>query len=426
MNHASCLSFARARTQLLTLGIACLASVSAVAQTPAIRIVACDAKVQSLKRGICENKMSAEDFRSFAPGVSWYYDWHFKTDDVPPSGVEMEFFPMAWGDRPADAQGLDDYLRSTNKKPRFVLGINEPNLKDQAFIPPEQTAKFYQKVKAITDRYHVPFVAPNMSLGSPGNGSIKAMDPIEHKEVTYTFMVPFLKAFFFYVGNTEVTATSFHSYGNIGELKWGVEMMHKEFNRPVWVTEYAEWNAGSPKDAREYLIQATDFLERTPYVQGYAWFKERSNNRNISLLEKESGKLTALGEAYVGLPVHDADLYYRIPGKLPAGNYVTLNNMDIMVTSKPGILVTSKGSDSSVEYNIQVDAAGTYSLGLRTFGTGKIEILEKDQSLGSVQVNASEVQTIEAAVNLPAGGQTLRLKVTGSGQILSSIDFARK
>ncbi len=391
--------------------------------TAAIRVVNCDQKVQSHKRGICENKMSEEDFRAFAPGVSWYYNWHFKTDDQPPSDVAMEFLPMAWGDRPESLTGLDTYLQSASKKPRVVLAINEPNLKGQSFITPEQTATLYKKVKEIADRYQLAVVGPNMSLGSPGDGSIKAMDPIENKEVTYTFMVPFLKAFFFYMGDTEVSATSFHSYGNIGELKWAVEMMHKEFNRPVWVTEYADWHAGSPQDAREYVIQATDFLERTPYVQGYAWFKERATNNNISLLEKEPGKLTALGQAYVDMPVHDADLYYHIPGTLPAGNYVAMDHMDIMSTTKNALLLSSKGANSIVDYNIQVDVPGTYNLGLKTLGTGKIEVLENDQVLASTDANASEVQTIPLSITLPAGAQTLRVRFSGNGQILSSLEL---
>src|ERR1043165_10050756 len=56
---------------------------------PGIRVVACDAKVPSKKRGICANKLSAEDFRAFAPAVTWYYNWHYKTDHVPPSDVKM-------------------------------------------------------------------------------------------------------------------------------------------------------------------------------------------------------------------------------------------------------------------------------------------------------------------------------------------------
>ena len=391
---------------------------------PAVRMVGCDEKVQSHKRGVCENKMGEADFRALAPGVSWFYDWHYETADLPPSGVSMEFIPMAWGDRQDSLDGLEKYLQGAAKKPRVVLAINEPNLKDQAFISPEKTAGLYQKIKDIADKYQLSVVGPNMSLGSPTEGSITAMDPIENKQMTYTFMTPFLKAFFFYLGKTDAPALGLHTYGSIGELKWAVDSMHREFHRPIWVTEYAEWNASDDKAERDYLVQATDFLERTPYVAGYAWFKERADNAKISLLA-EPGKLTALGEAYVNLPVHDSDLYYRIPGKLAAGKYVAMDQTDILSNSHNDLLVSSNASGASVDYNIGVDAAGTYKISLRAFGAGKIDLVEKNQVLASAPVGGDEVQTLELSVPLPEGPQTLRISFGGPGMILSSLEFAK-
>jgi len=338
----------------------------------------------------------------------------------------MEFIPMAWGDRPEALEGLDNYLQGAAKKPRVVLAINEPNLKGQAFITPEKTAILYKKIKDIADKYQLTVVGPNMSLGSATGDSITAIDPVENKEMTYTFMVPFLKALYFYMDKADIPALGLHTYGSIGEMKWAVDSLHKEFNCPVWVTEYAEWKASDVKAEREYLIQATDFLERTPYVKGYAWFKERADNAKISLLEKEPGKLSELGEAYVNLPVHDdANLFYRIPGKLSAGKYLAIAQADILSNSHNEILVSADAAGATADYNLQVDAAGPYQLGLRTLATGKIEVLENDQVLGSVEASGSDVHTLPVTVQLPAGPQTLRIRFGASGTILSSIDFAK-
>jgi hypothetical protein len=392
-----------------------------------IRVVACDQKVQSYKRGVCSNHLQQDDFRALAPGVSWYYNWHYETEDTPPSDVAMEFIPMAWGDRPDALDGLDRYLQVATKKPRAVLAINEPNLKGQSFITPEQTATLYKKIKDIADKYQLTVVGPNMSLGSPTDSSITALDPLENKQVTYTFMIPFLKAFDFFLGDLKPPALGLHTYGSIGEMKWAVESMHKEFNCPIWVTEYAEWHASDDNAERDYLIQATDFLERTPYVQGYAWFKERADNTKISLLEQEPGKLTPLGEAYVSLPVHDTNLYYRIPGKLAAGKYVALDQADILSNSHTDLLVTSNAAGASADYNIQVDAAGGYKLSLRVLGTGKIDVMEKDQVIASTTAgDSSDVQTLDIPAQLPAGPQTLRLRFGGSGMIMSSIEFTKQ
>jgi hypothetical protein len=390
-----------------------------------IRVVDCTQKVQSHKRGVCENHMQPDDFRVLAPGVSWYYNWHFETQDKPPDDAAMEFIPMGWGDSIESLDGLSHYLEEADKKPRVVLAINEPNLKGQAFITPEATATLYKKIKDIADKYQLTVVGPNMSLGSPTDSSITAMDPIENKQVTYTFMTPFLKAFDYFLGDIKTPALGLHTYGSIGEMKWAVESMHKEFNCPIWVTEYAEWHASDEAAERDYLIQATDFLERTPYVQGYAWFKERADNHKISLLEPDAGKLTPLGQAYVDLPVHDADLYYRIPGKLAAGKYLAIDQADILANSHNDLLVSASAVGATADYNIQVDAAGSYNLGLRILGTGKVEIVERDQTIASGNASGDEVQTLVIPAQLPAGPQTLRIRFGGSGMILSSIDFSK-
>ena len=414
------------RTLLHPVVVAALLCGTCVMADDAVRIVSCDDKVQSHKRGVCENHLQPEDFRALAPGVSWYYNWHFETEDKPPSDAAMEFIPMAWGDRPESLDGLSHYLEQADKKPRVVLAINEPNLKGQAFISPEQTATLYKKIKDIADKYQLTVVGPNMSLGSPTDSSITAMDPVENKQLTYTFMTPFLKAFDFYLGEVKTPALGLHTYGSIGEMKWAVDSMHKEFNCPIWVTEYAEWHASDEAAERDYLIQATDFLERTPYVAGYAWFKERADNRKISLLEEQAGKLTPLGEAYVALPVHDADLYYRIPGKLAAGKYVAIDQADILSNSHTDLLVSTTAPGASADYNIQADSAGAYKVGLHVFGTGKIDLMEKDQVLASGNASGDEVQTLEIPAQLPAGTQTLRIHFGGSGMILSSILFEKQ
>jgi Glycosyl hydrolase catalytic core/Carbohydrate binding module (family 6) len=243
-------------------------------------------------------------------------------------------------------------------------------------------------------------------------------------------MLPFLKAFTFYLGNTEVPAMAFHSYGSVGELRWGVELLHKQFNCPVWVTEYAQWKVDSPEAERAYLIQTTDFLERTPYVQGYAWFKDRANNNpKISLFEKNPGKLSPLGEAYVALPPHDADLYYRVPGRLQAENYMACDKMEIeqTVDTNGAFRMTSSASDASLDYNIQVDVAGNYNLALRVGGeSAQFDVLQGGKVLGSAASTQKDWHTINVIVPLAVGAQSLRIHTTASNQALNWIEFSKR
>ena len=389
------------------------------------RIVPCDQPVQSYKRGVCENHLSAEDFRALAPGVSWFYNWHYETKDVPPQGVNMEFLPMCWGDSQDRLTGLDQYLNT--HKPRAVLAINEPNLKGQAFIPPEQTAKLFEKIKAIADKHHTPVVGPHMALGSAANESITADDPIENKKMTYTFMVPFLKAVMHYLPSPkDITTIGVHGYGNMGEFTWMSGVLTKEFNTPVWVTEYAWWGVPNEAEALKFMVQSTDLLERSPQVQGYAWFKERvDKNRKISLFQRESGKLTPIGEAYVKMPVHDVDVFYKLPGKLSAGKYVTLKDAQIYPSSDDGGFVdmqAEKGS-ASLEYNVASDVATTYTVRIRASGVDSVTAQNRGLSL---QGNGGkDWKTIETKLQLPKGTSTLKLSFAEKGQRIESIEFVK-
>ncbi len=399
----------------------------------AIRIVGCSEHVQSLKRGVGANHLEAADFRVLAPGVSWYYNWHFEPGQagVPPRDVPIAFLPMSWGDRPESLAGLERYL-AAGHKPRQILAINEPNLRGQSFLPPRQAATLYGKIKTIADRYHIPVTGPQMAIGSAPADSIAAMDPIENKELRYTFMVPYLKAFLYYTDSarSEVSSLGIHPYENAGGLIALTELTHKTFRRPVWITEFnPSTEALSDAEMLAYVIQVTDYMERTPFVAGYAFFKERfEGHPKASLLAQETGKLTPWGAAYVSMPIHDADLYYRIPGRLQAENYVSMDKMDIQPTTDDSGLadMISSGRDAGTDYNLQVDKAGRYALDFRLAGLpGKISVFNGKLLLAEVNVRpvADKWETVTALVRLPAGPQTLRIRYESKGLHINWIEF---
>ncbi|HEV7300882.1 MAG TPA: cellulase family glycosylhydrolase [Tepidisphaeraceae bacterium] len=423
----------RSRRSAAMLLLAMIVATPAIAQdaqkASAERIVDCEATVQSHKRGLCANQLSADDFREIAPGVSWWYNWHYSPSDLPPQGVNVEFVPMVWGGDAERLGGLKSYL-AAGHKPRAVLALNEPNLKGQAFITPKESADAYKRIKAVADQHKLRTIGPHMALGSSTGDSIKAFDPIEKKDVTYTFMVPFLKAFLHHMGKVDVEATAFHSYGHLGEMRWAIGMMHDEFKRPMWITEYAQWSTPNSAAALTYLVQSTDLLERSQHVEAYAWFKERvGDNQSISLFRKGSGELTALGEAYVAMPVHDADLYYRLPGRLQAERYVTMDKMEIApTTDADGFLeMATTATGATINYNVHVTTAGDYRVRLRVGDTtGKISIGKNGESLADVTADGSGWRDVETTVQLPQGSQTLQLQLEKQGQTLNWIEFTQR
>ena len=394
--------------------LAIAAPLAHAADDAKIRVVPCDQPVKSTKRGVCVNQMDAKDFMALSPSVSWFYTWHFTPTMEVPKAANMEFLPMVWGARPESLDGLKTYL--ADHKPSHILALNEPNLKGQAFITPQESAEWYKKIKAIADEHNIPVVGPNMALGSAEGDSIKAYDPIDKKEVTYTFMVPYVKAFLNYMGDTEVTAVGAHSYGNGGELTWMTGMLGEEFKRPAWITEFAWWGASDIAAERDYMIQAVDLFERTPNVKGYAWFKERADYDKISLLGKNSGELTLLGQTYVDMPVHDANVYYQLPGRLQAESYFAASKNEIgLTTDDNGFLEMRPDGGATLDYNVAVEKAGTYALQFRCKGAEgtKFDVLAGDKVLASAPIAATGWQTIQTSIELPKGNQTLRVRPSG-------------
>ena len=386
---------------LLTVGLA--AQVFAVDYV----LVECDQPVKSKKRGVCVNEISDADFMALSPSISWYYTWHYADTNHAPDQAGMEFIPMVWGDRDADLKGLKDYLR--DHQPSQILAINEPNLRGQAFIDPKTTARLFEDVQRIGERAGIPVIGPHMALGSSEGDSIRAYDPIERKEVTYTFMNPFLDAFLDYMGRSEVAGLGTHSYGNFGEFSWMIGMLIERYERRIWVSEFAWWNAPSMEAARDYLIQSVDLMERTPEVAGYAWFKERANdNPKISLLEPESGQLSVLGETYVNMPVHDPKVYYRLPGRLQSESYTTMENSEIGATADHAGFLEMKvvGASSELVYQVAVEFPGRYQLSLRcsTSQGGEFEIhSESGRKLATFRADAHGWQNCETEMQMPRG-----------------------
>jgi hypothetical protein len=392
-----------------------------------ITVVNCDAPVQSRKRGIAVNSMSAADFEAVAPGVSWYYNWG-ATPLTLPGDVTMDFIPMAWNGSSSFQTQIASYLAAGNR-PWRVFALNEPNLKGQAFMTPSNSAVTFQQVKAICDPYNIPVIAPHMAAGSATADSITAYDPIQGSNVTYTTQEPFINAFLYYCAPTQPWGMATHMY----DVNWGAVVgitgqMHTDYpTQKIWLTEFCPWGATSDAQVLAYMIPAVDYLERTSWIEGYSWFMSRiSGDPYNSLLTSSSGVLTPAGQAYVQMPVHDPNLYYRIPGRLQAERYVTLNQMNIAATTDTNGLadMISASAGGSVDYNIQVDTAGSYPLNFRVAGaTGQINIYEGGTLLGTANVTKTSWSTVSTTVTLPAGTQTLHVVLASSAQQLNWMEF---
>lgn len=401
---------------------ACAATVASAYEAPVI---------QSWKRGLCANKLSAADFKALQPGVSWWYNWFHNDNGMTPSGATMQFEPMIWNMGADRIEGARSYLGS-HPKPRVLLVLNEPNLRGQGNIAPKEASEKWTAIVALAKSYNIPVVGPNMAIGAPANEVVKGFDPIQGKERNLSYMIDWLEAFFHYAGPSASQGIGLHAYGNIGELKWAVGEMYKKYHKPVWVTEFAEWNAQGNYGEADYMIQAVDFLERSPEVAGYAWFKERLTGgaKKMSLLG-EDGKLTKLGELYVHMPSHDPRTFYPVPGRVAAVADTTMNEVGIeMTTDTDGWFNVSKIRPGSwMDYQLDVARAGAYTLTTRLSSAQPVtlRVMANDSTIATISVPSPQGggnwQTITTSVTLPAGKQTLRVQSETSGVLLNWFEF---
>ena len=221
-----------------------------------------------------------------------------------------------------------------------------------------------------------------------------------------------------------------HSYAGYGDLTDWTGLMHTDFpTQTVWVTEFNASVGGATSDAQVLanLIPSVDYCERTPWIEGYSWFMSRiTGDPYNSLLTSSSGVLTAAGQAYVQMPVHETNLYYRIPGRLQAERYVTITNMNIAPTTDTNGLadMISAAAGGSVDYNIQVDTAGSYPLNFRVSGAiGLISVYNGSTLLGTANATQTSWATVSTTITLAAGTQTLHVVLAANAQQVNWMEF---
>jgi hypothetical protein len=257
---------------------------------------------KSPKRGLAYNLTNSADLDTLKSGVSWWYNWYFKTDA--PSGYysdyQMEFIPMLWGGNSAN-----DYVQVKNfilahPEIDYLLVLNEPNLTDQANQTPAQAAAEwvkYEQVKsdlAALERT-IYLVGPAMNWGTMTD----YWDPV-------VWLDAFYAAYRASNGNRdpEIDYLAFHwyDYGLASQLD-----RLKKYDKKIWITEMANWNAqiNSYQKQAEQMTEMVSICESRDDVFRYAWFIGRGtypDDRYTYLFTPTPGELTLLGTLYISLP----------------------------------------------------------------------------------------------------------------------------
>jgi len=219
-------------------------------------------------------------------GDAWHYTWRSRYN-VTPTG----FVPMV-----RDAGDLDEDAinRALGQLPQTrataLLGFNEPDHKSQAAMTVFEALRLWPQLEKA-----------GLRLGSPA--TVKPNSPWLEEFMTKAERQ-----------GRRVDFMTAHSYGwpNADSFLGKLEAMHKLYQRPIWVTEYAvaDFEARTKKGNRYTTEQVEQFMRETvegmremPYVERFAWKTRTVNDPAmwVSALFQNDGSLTSRGRLYASL-----------------------------------------------------------------------------------------------------------------------------
>ncbi|KAK7045617.1 hypothetical protein VNI00_007450 [Paramarasmius palmivorus] len=223
--------------------------------------------------------------------VSWFYSWS------PQTGVrdsELEYVPMLWGKNQVEEFNATINQTISDLNVSVILGFNEPQEKGQSNLTPQEGADLWKT-------YLEPLrTSRNVRLGSPAPSSAPSGK---------TWIRDFLAAC---NGGCTVDFIAMHYYDvNATDFIRFVTDYHNTFQRPIWVTEWACQNFNPGQDHNQcsyddvvlFLNKTQSFMDETEWVERYSWFGALYDLQGVNTdnaLMTPRGKLTALGEQYIG------------------------------------------------------------------------------------------------------------------------------
>ncbi len=377
---------------------------------------------QAQKRGLAYGHLSPEDMAVLAPEVSWWYNWS-ESPESTVAGIYgdfgFDFVPMTWNGN-FDETKLRGFL-ANHPETRYLLAFNEPNFLEQANMTPSAAAAQWPRLEAIADQYNLLIVSPALNYCG---------QCVTENGITYTDPFRYLDDFFTACAACRVDYILAHCYmNNISALQWYIAQYYK-YHKRIWLTEFAGWesngNIKNVNDQINFMISSVDFLEADTNVFRYSWFIGRGSGINIYPyidILGANGQLTALGEVYKQLPVHDTNQVIEIPGTIQAEDYNTMSGILIEKTSdvsgfaNVGYIESGDWLEYKInvsepaEYDIRFRIASSKSAVLNIFVDGSYVLTQNFTNTGGWQ----NWQTFINKINLSAGIHTFRLKAASDG-----------
>lgn len=373
---------------------------------------------KSAKRGVSFDFKQAEDLPLLSSSCSWAYNWGntqnaqaalwFDSNDV-------DFCPMAWNNT-YNADAIRQYVQA-HPKTKYLLGFNEPNLKDQCNMTPAEAAAHWGEVVALAKELHLKLVSPAMNYGTL---------------VGYSDPIKWLDEFFAQPGVSlsDVEAIAIHCYmASPTAVKNYVEMF-KKYGKPIWMTEFCAWDPvpSNVEKQMDYMCAVLNYFEQEEAVERYAWFMPRTSAAvdkapYMQLLTHGSPiELTDLGVLFTQFSSFDKEAYLPIAGGVGAHQYVgvSTDNISLRVDSERKPYIQNIQEGMWAEYQVYVaQNKSTLKLTYATVVNSIVNVYQDGSMVATIDMpktgGMNTLGTVEVADVLSRGNHTLRIEVVKGG-----------
>lgn len=228
------------------------ATTAAASRTPAA--------VTKKKKGISAWKFAGVNKDLADSEIGWFYTWSSGRKQITaPAGVE--FVPMIWGpDSVTDAE-----LNRARQQGTTLLGFNEPDMAHQANMTVKQALHLWPRLQSTGLRLGAPAVASGANIAGGW------LDRFMRGAAARGYRVNFIPLHWY--------GGDFNTANAVSQLRTYVQSVHRRYNKPIWITEYAltDFSSSTPRYPTQaqqtaFIKESTKMLQSLPYIERYAWF----------------------------------------------------------------------------------------------------------------------------------------------------------
>lgn len=221
---------------------------------------------------------------------NWYYNWNSQALwDADSTPERTQYVPMIWDETFVTEQSLAQIKASGATT---LLGFNEPDDLRQANMTVEQAIALWPLLQATGLRLGSPATTKNGALGADSwLGRFMAEADKQGLRVDF------------------ITVHYYSTDGDVNAFKAWLEAVHKQYNKPIWVTEWvlADWNDPGRFTAAEQAAFAragSEMMDDLSFVERQSWFAAYEGGDGWYLnsgLFDASNNLTPVGRVFAEL-----------------------------------------------------------------------------------------------------------------------------